>query len=259
MLSHSTLEKLNSLRLYGMLHGLQDQRQMPSVSDMAFEERLGLLVDREAADRDSRRLALRLKGARLRQNAAVEDIDFRHPRGLDRGMLLSLASCEWIKSRDNCVVTGPTGAGKSYIACALANKACREGYSVLYARTTRLLQDLQVARAEGSYARRLRALARTDLLVLDDWAMAPLTDPQRRDLFEILDDRYDRHSTLVAAQIPIEHWHESIGDPTLADAMLDRLVHNAHKIMLKGESMRKQRGVTVPQPETLRNDTKMKD
>lgn len=256
MLSHPTLEKLSALRLYGMLHGLQDQQKMPAVTQMSFEERLGLLVDREAADRDSRRLAQRLKGACLRQNAAVEDIDFRHPRGLDRSRVLGLASCEWIKSRDNCIITGPTGAGKSYIACALANKACREGYSVLYARTGRLLQDLQVARAEGSYARRLRTLSRTDLLVLDDWAMAPLSDPQRRDLFEILDDRYDRHSTLVAAQVPIEHWHESIGDPTLADAMLDRLVHNAHKITLKGDSMRKQRGVASASSEkTLRNET----
>ena len=171
----------------------------------------------------------------------MEDIDFRYPRGLDRSLMLSMASCQWIKSRDNCAITGPTGVGKSFLACALAQKACREGYSVYYARTARLLQELAAARADGTHARRLAALARTDLLVLDDWAMAPLNDPQRRDLFEILDDRYDRHSTLVAAQVPIEQWYESIGDPTLADAMLDRLIHNAHKICLKGPSIRNEK------------------
>jgi len=241
MLTHPTIENLHTLRLNGMIHGLSDQNEMPGCEELTFMERFGLLVDREMAERQNAQLARRLKSARLRQDASVEDIDFRYPRGLDRSLMLSMASCQWIRSRDNCAITGPTGVGKSFLACALAQKACREGYSVYYARTVRLLQDLAAARADGTYARRLAALARTDLLVLDDWAMAPLDDAQRRDLFEILDDRYDRHSTLVAAQLPVEKWYESIGDPTLADAMLDRLIHNAHKIRLKGPSIRNER------------------
>jgi len=247
MLPHPTIDKLYALRLHGMLRGLQEQQAMQGADQLCFEERLGLLVDRETMDRENRRAAQRLKKAHLRHDAAIENLDFRHPRGMDKSLILSLASCQWIRNRDNCAITGPTGVGKSYLACALAQKACREGFSVLYARTTRLLQDLALARAEGTYNRRLFELAKTDLLVLDDWAMAPLTDQHRRDLFEIFEDRYDRHSTLVATQVPIENWHESIGDPTLADALLDRLVHNAHKIRLKGESMRKHRMQQEPQ------------
>ncbi len=244
MLTHPTLAKLEALRLYGMLRALNDQLQTPACASLSFEERLGLLVDREATERETLKLATRLKRAQLRQPAAPEDVDFRHPRGLDRAQFVALCACEWIKSRDNLLLTGPTGVGKTYLACALAQKACREGYSVQYARTGRLLEELSVARADGTYGRRLTALARLDLLVLDDWGLAPLTDAQRRDLLEILDDRYDRHSTLVAAQLPQEHWHEYLGDPTLADAILDRLVHHAHQIPLQGESLRKQRSAT---------------
>jgi DNA replication protein DnaC len=243
MLTHPTLQKLYDLNLMGMFAALQEQMQLPEHQSLSFEERLGLLVDREAAERHNRRLKIRLKMAHLRQSAVVEDIDFRHPRGLDRSVLLALASCQWVRNRQNCLLTGPTGVGKTYLACALAQKACRDGCSVYYARTSRLLPELGLARADGSFARKLAFLARLDLLVLDDWGLAPLTDPQRRDLLEILDDRYDRRSTLVASQLPVESWHEAVGDPTIADAILDRIVHNAHKIALKGDSMRKTRAV----------------
>lgn len=241
MLTHPTLAKLEALRLFGMLRALNDQLQMPDCASLSFEERLGLLVDREATDRENQRMATRLKRARLRQSAAPEDVDFRHPRGLDRAQFLALCSCEWVRSRDNLLITGPTGVGKTFLACALAQKACREGYTAHYARTSRLLGELTLARQRGTYPRELAALARVDLLVLDDWGLAPLTDEQRRDLWEVLDDRYDRRSTLVTSQLPVEHWYEALGDPTLADAILDRLVHNAHKLTLQGESLRKQR------------------
>lgn len=244
MLTHPTLTKLDALRLYGMLRALNDQRQTPECASLSFEERLGLLVDREIADRESRKLTTRLKRAHLRQSAAPEDVDFRHPRGLDRSQFLALCSCEWLKSRDNLLITGPTGVGKTFLACALAQKACREGYSVEYVRIGGLLRELTLAHVDGTYVKRLTALARTDLLVLDDWGLSPLTDGQRRDLWEILDDRYDRRSTLVTSQFPVGSWHETLGDPTLADAILDRLVHNAHKLSLQGESLRKQRATT---------------
>jgi DNA replication protein DnaC len=244
VLTHPTLTKLEALRLYGMLRALNDQLQTPDCAGLSFEERLGLLVDREMADRESRKLTTRLKRAHLRQAAAPEDVDFRHPRGLDRSQFLALCSCDWIKSRDNLLITGPTGVGKTFLACALAQKACREGYSVEYARTGALLRELTLAHVDGTYVKRLAALARTDLLVLDDWGLCPLTDAQRRDLWEVLDDRYDRRSTLVTSQFPVGTWHETLGDPTLADAILDRLVHNAHKLSLQGESLRKQRAAS---------------
>jgi len=242
MLNHPTLEKLHELNLHGMLAALREQTNMPGCESLGFEERLGLLVDREATDRENRRLTTRLKQAKLRQSATIEDIDYRHPRGLDKAAVLALASCKWIQKHQNCIVTGPTGAGKSYIACALAHKACREGFSVLYQRIPRMFQELAVARENGRYPRLLSAYAKTGLLVMDDWGLSPLTDEQRRDLFEILEDRYDLRSTLVTSQLPIAKWHGLIGDPTLADALLDRLVHNAHKLTLKGESMRKKIG-----------------
>lgn len=239
MLNHPTLEKLQSLKLTGMLKALEEQMQMTECKTLGFEERLGLLVDREITERDNRRLKMHLKKAKLRQNAAIEDIDYRHPRGLDKSQMLSLAGCQWIQEHHNCIITGPTGAGKTYLACALGHKACREGYSVLYRRLPRLFGELTLAQGDGRYFRLLATLERTDLLVIDDWGTTALTDQQPRHLFEILDDRYDRRSTLIAAQLPIKHWHQIIGDATLADAILDRLIHNAHKINLKGESMRK--------------------
>lgn len=245
MLNHPTLAKLEALRLFGMAHALCDQLQLPEAASLSFEERLGLLVDREATARENQKLTTRLKRARLRQAAAPEDVDYRQSRGLDRAQFLALASCQWVRSRDNVLITGPTGVGKTFLACALAQKACREGYSVGYVRTGAFLRELTLAHADGTYAKRLTALARTDLLVLDDWGLAPLTAEQRRDLWEVLDDRYDRRSTLVTSQLPVAHWYEALGDPTLADAILDRLIHNAHRLELQGESLRKQRAATT--------------
>jgi DNA replication protein DnaC len=239
MLEHPTLDKLSALKLTGMVAALTEQRQQSEYATLSFEERLGLLVDRETLVRQNRQMAIRLKKAGLRQEACVEDIDFRHPRSLDRSVVLSLASCAWVKSHRNCLITGPTGTGKTYLACALAQKACREGYSARYVRVGRLLGELGAARLDGSYLSQLRHLAHLDLLVLDDWGVTPLTDASRRDLLEILDDRYDRKSTLVTSQIPVDRWHEHLADPTLADAILDRLVHNAHRLALSGESMRR--------------------
>jgi DNA replication protein DnaC len=239
MLTHPTLEKLQALRLTGMARAFQDQQQLPEVDSLSFEERLGLLVDREMTDRENRRLQTRLKQARLRQQAALEDIDFRHPRGLDKSLITQLASCLWVTRHHNVLITGPTGCGKTFLACALAHKACRQGYTVRYLRLPRFFQDLQIAKGDGRYSKLLAALAKIDLVVLDDWGLALLADEQRRDLLELLEDRHGHRSTLVAAQLPVDKWHAQIGDPTLADAILDRLIHNAYKIPLKGDSMRK--------------------
>ncbi len=238
MLTHPTLEKLRSLKLSGMVNALEEQIQMDP-RELSFEERLGLLVDREVTERRNRKLQTLLKKAKLRLNASIEDIDYRHPRGLDKSLILSLASCQWIEEHNNILITGPTGVGKSYLACALAQKACREGYRTLYFRLPRLLQELTMARGDGRYGKMLINLAKNDLLVIDDWGLTPLDDHGRRDILEILEDRHNIRSTIVTSQLPLNNWHEIIGDPTLADAILDRLVHNAYKITLKGESMRK--------------------
>ena len=242
MIHQPTLEKLQTLKLSGMVAALQEQLRMPDVSELGFEDRLGLLVDRELTNRSARRLNVRLQHARLRQAACLEDIDFHHTRGLDKTLMLTLAGCQWISDHQNILITGPTGAGKSYLACALAQKSCREGYAALYYRCSRLFHDLAMARIDGSYTKLLKTLAKAQVLILDDWGLAPLVDEQRRDLFEVIEDRYQSKSTVVAAQVPQDHWHKLIGDPTLADAILDRLVHNAYKIQLKGGSMRKKIG-----------------
>lgn len=239
MLTHPTTEKLQTLKLTGMAKALEEQRHMSDIDELDFDARLGLMVDREVTERENRRLGTRLKQAKLRHTACVEDIDFRTPRGLDKALILSLAACAWIAKGINVLLTGPTGVGKSYLACALAHKACLEGYPVLYLRLPRLFEDLHLARADGSYGKLMRTYAKTSLLVLDDWGLTPLSDSQRRDLLEVLEDRHGLRSTLVTSQLPVESWHEYLGDPTLADAILDRLVHNAHKLNLKGESMRK--------------------
>ncbi|MBM9614862.1 IS21-like element helper ATPase IstB [Desulfobulbus rhabdoformis] len=241
MLLHPTLEKLNTLRFTGMAAALDEQMQMNSLTDMSFEERLGLLLDREVTVRETRRLQTRLRAAKLRQDSCIEDIDFRHPRGLDKSLALRLAGCDWIRERNNLIITGPTGVGKTYLACAFAQKACREGLNTLYLRTTKLFEDLALAKGDGRYLKLLKALAKADLLVLDDYGLVQLGREQRHDLLEILEDRHGLKSTLVTSQLPVDHWHEQIGDPTVADAILDRLVHTAHKIQLKGESMRKKK------------------
>jgi len=246
MLTHPTLEKLQALRLTGMVRGLEEQLQMTGLDELGFAERLGLLVDREMTERESRRLKDRLAKARLRHVAAVEDVDLRTPRGLDRALFLALCSCQWITQHLNILVTGKTGTGKSFLACALAQKACREGFSALYHRVPRLLSELATGKADGRYPKLLANLARTDVLVLDDFCLHPFTDAQRRDLLEILEDRYGRRSTVVTSQLPVATWHDAIGDATLADAVLDRLVHNAYELPLKGESRRKDKTPGTP-------------
>ena len=241
MLTHPTLEKLHELRLTAMQNAYSEQLQSAEYDSLTFDERFGFIVDREHTERHNRRLQTRLRKAKLRLNATIEDIDYRAPRGLDKRLMLSLATGDWIRQHHNVILTGPTGTGKTYLACALGHKACREGLTVQYHRAAKLFRELALAKGDGRYPKLLTALAKTDLLILDDWATALLTDEQRRDLFEIVEDRYQRRATLMATQMPLKHWHETIGDPTLADAILDRLIHNAHKITLKGESMRKKK------------------
>ncbi len=241
MLTHPTLDKLHSLRLTGMAKAFAEQMNMPDIEALSTEERLGLMVDRELSERDNRRLKTRLRKATLRHQAAVEDIDYHHPRGLDKSLMAKLSTCAWLREHLNVLITGPTGIGKSWLACALAHKACRDGFTARYLRLPRFLRELTIAKADGRYGKLMTDLAKTELLVFDDFGTAVMTDEHRRDLLEILDDRYGVRATLVTSQFPVEHWHELIGDPTLADAILDRLVHNAYKITLKGESMRKRK------------------
>ena len=241
MLTHPTLDKLRTLKCTGMAAALSEQMTLPDIDTLTFEERLGLLVDRELTERNNRRTSNRLRRARLKHQATIENIDYRHPRGLDKALMQSLATCQWVSDRLNILITGPTGVGKTWLACALAHSACRQGHTALYLRLPRLLQDLTIAKGDGRYPKLIHTLARTQLLILDDWGLVKLTTEQRRDLLEILEDRHGARSTLATSQLPVEKWHAMIGDPTLADAILDRLVHNAYKINLKGESMRKQK------------------
>ena len=241
MLIQQTLERLHELRLTGMAQALDEQLRMSDLEDLPFEDRLALLLERELTFRDDRRLTRLLQMAKLHLPAAVEDIDFKNPRGLDRSVVLRLAGCQWISDRENVLVSGATGTGKSYLACALAHSACRQGLSTRYYRFSRLLGELALARADGSYAKLLDRLARTQLLVLDDFGLSPLTDSERRDLLEVLEDRYGRRATLVTSQLPFDHWHAVVADATFADAILDRLVHNAHRLTLKGASMRRKK------------------
>ena len=237
-----TVEKLHGLGLRAMADMLADPAALSASDELSFEDRLALLVDREWDARENRRLTNRLRTARLKQNACVEDVDFKTPRGLDRGMILSLAAGHWIAAHHHCIISGPTGVGKTFLACALGNRACRLGYSVVYRRVSRLLEELALARADGSYRLLSQRLAKTQLLVLDDWGLMPLAPEVAQDVLDLLEDRNGSGSTLIVTQIPVSQWHARIGDPTIADAILDRLVHGAHRIEMRGESMRKLRG-----------------
>jgi len=241
MLIEQTIEKLYAMKLNGMVDALKDQIQQASSHDLSFEDRFALLVDRQWIWKEDRRMKRLLQNAHLKINGCIEDIDYKAPRGLDKSVILSLANCDWITRAQNIIITGPTGVGKTYLACALANRACRKGFAAFYIRLPRLFQEIAIARADGSYPKLMKKLLKAKALILDDFGLAPMTTPERRDLLEVIEDRHGNASTIVTTQLPIEHWHENIRDPTIADAILDRLVHNAHKINLKGESMRKLR------------------
>lgn len=239
MLLHQTLEKLSQMQLYGLLEGLKEQLASPNFQGLSFEERLGLLVDREYLLRENRHLARRLKETRLKCKAQLEDVDFTARRGLEKGSFLELAACSWVARHHNLILTGPTGVGKTYLASALAQKACREGYRVLYFRFSDFLRELTMSMAEASYPKLAQKIAKRDLLVIDDWLRDPVSPEQARHIIDILDDRFRNRSTLLTSQAPVPSWHERFKDPTLADAILDRIVHDAYRLELKGDSMRK--------------------
>lgn len=240
MHTQHTVTRLRALRLEGMARAFEEQLLQPAAQSLSFEERFGLLVDRETSWRDSKRIARLLKVAKLKvSSASIEDIDYRPNRGLDKRLVSTLASCDWIRHAQNLILVGATGTGKTWLCCAFGQAACRQGFSTVYLRASRLLEELRIAHGDGSFARKLSALARTDLIVIDDWAQVSLTHNDRANLLEVLDDRVNTRSTLITSQLPVDTWHEYLADPTLADAILDRLVHHSHRIVLKGESMRK--------------------
>src|SRR5690348_15712876 len=247
MLTQPLLEKLLAMRLQGMVEALKTQEQDRSAHELSFLERLSLLIDQQWSWRENQALARRLKAAKLRAQACVEDIDYRAARGLDKSVIRALAQeSAWVRNHDNIFVLGPTGVGKSFVASALAQKACRDGYSALYLGAAALFRDLAIARADGSLRLLLAKFSRIDVLVIDDWAMAPLSETERRDFWEICEDRYQTRSTILTSQLPVTRWHEQIGDPTAADGILDRLVHNAHRLEMRGDSMRKKRNAEPP-------------
>lgn len=239
MLIHPTIDNLKLLKLYAMASALENQVELRNSQELSFEERLGILVDAQLAAQDSTKLTARLRAANLRLSACLEDLEYKPARGLDKAVIASLATSVWLQRARNVIIEGKTGVGKTFLACALAQQACRNGYKALYIRAPALFEDLALARADGRYKSVVASIAKKDLLVLDDFAIAPLTDSQRRDLLEIVEQRYERSSTILVSQMPQKHWHQIIGDPTIADAILDRLVHNAQSLILEGESIRK--------------------
>jgi DNA replication protein DnaC len=245
MLNEPTVEKLKTLRLHAMAAAWAAQQTQPEIATLSFDERFGLLVDAEWLHRENARLQRALREAKLRMSAAcVEDIEYAAKRELDKALIRQLASCRWVAEHQNVIISGKTGTGKTYIACALAQQACRKGYRAIYRRAPRLFQELALARADGSYPRLLARLARTDVLIIDDWALSPLSADQRNDIFEILEDRYGGRSTIFASQLEANRYHDYLGDPTVADAVCDRLIHNAHRVMLSGPSRRKEEAST---------------
>ncbi|WP_104992104.1 IS21-like element helper ATPase IstB [Deinococcus sp. NW-56] len=251
MLPHPVIQHLRALKLDGMALALQEQQEQPDLRELSFEERLTLLVDRERACRDTRGLQRRLSAARLKVQASLEEVDTKHPRGLDARLLRSLAQGQWIAEKRGVIITGPTGVGKTFIGCALAHQACRQGFTALYAQTGRLLQELTLAKGDGRYLKLLASIARVNVLILDDWGLDVPTAEGRRILLEILDDRYERSSTIITSQFPTLAWHANLGDPTLADAILDRVLHNAYRIELRGESLRKKGRKLTPETVSL--------
>jgi DNA replication protein DnaC len=249
MLNHHTIHQLKMLRLDGMARALEEQLSLPAMAGMTFEERFGFLVDHEITWRDNKRLERLLKQAKLKQaDACLENIDQHSGRGLDQRLIATLANGDWIRHAQSLLIGGATGTGKTWLACAFGQQACRQGFSVLYTRVPRLLEELRIAHGDGSFGKRLAQLARLDVLILDDWGITPLDQSNRHDLLEVIDDRVAAHSTIITSQLPVDHWHGWVNDPTLADAILDRIVHRSHRITLKGESLRKKQ-----QPNEVKN------
>ena len=255
MLTEQTLDKLNAMKLGAMADAFQQQLKTAEAAGLSFEDRFGLLVDTEWTAREQRKLERRLRTARLRYAATLEAVDFTHPRRLNRPQVLTLGTCAWIAERHNLILVGPTGIGKSFLSCALVERACRRGFAARYVRMPRLLHELAVGRGDGSYTRLLARLAKLDLLAIDDWMLAPLRDPERRDLIEVIEDRAERASTLIASQLPVTDWHAVIGDPNQADALCDRLLHDAHRIELKGRSMRRTHDAPDNRPKKTKETT----
>ena len=239
MLNQQTLDKLYTMKLLGMADGFKEQLQQPSFQDLSFDQRFGMLVDSQWTWKENKRLKRLLKEAKLKLQASVEDIDYKTSRGIEKSVLINLTSCNWIRNHQNLLISGPTGVGKTFLACALAQKACREGFRTLYLRMPQFFYQIALARADGTYGNLMKKFSKTHLLVLDDLGLTSLSDTERRDLLEVIEDRHGVSSTLITSQLPVENWHDHIGDPTIADAILDRIIHSAHRIQLKGGSMRK--------------------